>query len=131
MIQVEADHLVSKYRASPTTVLLPSPLQPVIVPQQQVLILPASQSAPTSNTTTTTRHIQPKPSGASLLAQARTTVNKMTSNSASNGTVEQETKFSSVMDKASKNLQRSAVSPTVERENGKKEEVKKNTPMCQ
>ena len=130
MIQVEADHLVSKYRASPTTVLLPSPLQPVIVPQQQVLILPASQSVPT-NTTTTTRHIQPKPSGASLLAQARTSVSKLTSSSASNGTAEQETKFSSVMDRASKSLQKSAVSPTVERENGKKEEVKKNTPMCQ
>ena len=137
MIQVEADHLLSKYRTNHqpnTTVVLPSPLQPVIVPQQQVLLLPTSQ---TSSPSTTTRHIQPKPSGASLMAQARTSVTAntrsssskspspskptVTSSNGSNG--ELETKFSSVLDKASKNLQ--------EKDNGKKDEGKKNTPLCQ
>lgn len=145
MIQVEADHLLSKYRATQpsttsttTTMVLPSPLQPVIVPQQQVLLLPTSQTASTASTTT--RHIQPKPSGASLMAQARTSVTAntrsnsskspspskptVTSSNGSNGEV--ETKFSSVLDKANKNLQEREG-----RDNGKKDEVKKNTPLCQ
>merc|ERR550532_2046506 len=117
MIEVEADHLVTKYRAAPATVVLPSPLQPVIVPQQQVLLLPTSKPAQAA----TTRLIQPKPSGASLMAQARTTVSKSPSPTKltvtnTNGFGEQEAKFSNVMEKANKNLQRSSVSPTVERE---------------
>ena len=132
MIEVEADHLVTKYRAAPATVVLPSPLQPVIVPQQQVLLLPTSK--PAQAATTTTRLIQPKPSGASLMAQARTTVSKSPSPTKltvtnTNGFGEQEAKFSNVMEKANKNLQRSSVSPTVERE--RKEEGKKSPPMCQ
>ena len=149
MIQVEADHLLTKYRPSqsqPSTVVVPSPhLQPVIVPQQQLLLLPTSQTVSASSSTT--RHIQPKPSGASLMAQARTSVTaggrnssskspspskpSVTTSNGSNGEV--ETKFSSVLDRANKNLQRAAASPSVEKErdNGRKEEGKKNTPLCQ
>ena len=136
MIEVEADHLVSKFKtsSSPSPVVVQSALQPVIVPQQQVLILPTSkQSQPT---TTPTRLIQPKPSGASLVAQARTAVSKSPSPSkvtgtTTNGSVEQETKFSSVMERTNKNGQRASVSPNVEKENTKKEEKKSVTPMCQ
>ena len=134
MIEVEAEHLVSKFQTSSSPVVLQSPLQPVIVPQQQVLLLPTSK--PSQPTTTPTRLIQPKPSGASLVAQARTAVSKSPSPSkvtgtTTNGSVDHETKFSSVMERASKSVQRASVSPSVEKENGKKEEKKSVTPMCQ
>jgi len=157
MIQTEAEHLLTKYRQPSTAVVLNSPMQPVIVPQQQVLILPTNQPV-----TPTSRLIQPKP--ATLVSKpvitstgstttiirnskspspaavqrpvtntAATQPDRPTSNtSASTATVVEntETKFSSVLEKASKNLQKASGASTGSGSAGKKEE-KKNTPVCQ
>lgn len=153
MIQTEAEHLLTKYRQPNTAVVLNPPMQPVIVPQQQVLILPTSQPV-----TPTSRLIQPKP--ASLVSKpaltspgpttiirsskspspavqrpttttAATQPERPSSNTSASAAVENtETKFSTVLEKASKNLQKASAGTTVTGNAGKKEE-KKNTPVCQ
>jgi len=166
MIQTEAESLLSKYRqqgGGGSTVVLNSPLQPVIVPQQQVLILPASQSV-----TPTSRLIQPKPStlvpkvvatlGSQQISNSvaanpatRTSkspspaaavqrpssgvsgnaVNSMQERPGSDTQEASETKFSSVLEKASKNLQKATVGAATSNGTSGKEEQKKNTPVCQ
>jgi len=154
MIQTEAEHLLTKYRQPNTAVVLNPPMQPVIVPQQQVLILPTNQPV-----TPTSRLIQPKPaslvskpvitspgpttiirnskspSPAAVQRPATSTVptqpDRPSSNtSASSGVDNTETKFSTVLEKASKNLQKASGVSTAAGNAGKKEE-KKNTPVCQ
>lgn len=79
LIHAEAEHLLSKHKpismsasshqplTSPATMVLPgtATMAPVIVPQQQVLILPSSVTMPSSPlnnvNTNTARLIQPKP----------------------------------------------------------------------
>ena len=47
LIQAEAEHLLSKYKQpSPVLAPAPAPSLPVVVPQQQVLLLPAPVTAP-------------------------------------------------------------------------------------
>jgi len=153
MIQTEAEHLLTKYRQPSTAVVLNSPMQPVIVPQQQVLILPTNQPV-----TPTSRLIQPKPttlvskpvitstgsttntiirsskspSPAAVQRQVTTTTtpDRPTSASAATTVDSTETKFSSVLEKASKNLQKASGATAGTGNAGKKEE-KKNTPVCQ
>eukprot|EP00092_Neocalanus_flemingeri_P069082 GFUD01084564.1.p1 GENE.GFUD01084564.1~~GFUD01084564.1.p1 ORF type:complete len:359 (-),score=116.63 GFUD01084564.1:359-1435(-) len=153
MIQTEAENLLTKYRQPNTAVVLNPPMQPVIVPQQQVLILPTNQAV-----TPTSRLIQPKPttlvSKPILTSPGPTPVirnskspspavqrpvattpttqpSRPSSNtSASSGVESSETKFSTVLEKASKNLQKASGVTAGAGTTGKKEE-KKNTPVCQ
>jgi hypothetical protein len=148
MIQTEAEHLLTKYRQPSTAVVLNSPMQPVIVPQQQVLILPTNQpvtptsrliqpkpatlvSKPVINTTTHTTIIRnsKSPSPATVQRPVTTAATQPDTSAAAvaaAGVENTETKFSTVLEKASKNLQKASGGTTV----GKKEE-KKNTPVCQ
>lgn len=154
MIQTEAENLLTKYRQPNTAVVLNHPMQPVIVPQQQVLILPTNQTV-----TPTSRLIQPKPTTLvskpiltspgpaavirsskspspaavqrPVITAATTQPSRPSSNaSASSGVETTETKFSTVLEKASKNLQK-ASGGTISASNAGKKEEKKNTPVCQ
>ena len=164
MIQVEAEHLLTKYKspatsinlntssvsspAQPTSVMMStSQLQPVIVPQQQVLILPSPTSMATS--TPTSRQIQPKPATAATLAVKPLTSTPTSSVGGTNlrnnklpSPVQQQKPSNGVSNElqdqktlsAVRNLQKAAsnatvtVTPSV---NNPKEESKKNTPNCQ
>ena len=165
MIQVEADHLLSKYKppastinlttssvsspaAPPTSVMMSTTLQPVIVPQQQVLILPSPTSMAAS--TPTSRQIQPKPVTAATLAvkpvvtvtptsavsnnlrnsKLPSPVQPKPSNGLGANTELQDQKTLSAI----KNLQKAAANVTTTvtaAVNSHKEESKKNTPNCQ
>jgi len=147
MIQTEAENLLTKYRQPNTAVVLNHPMQPVIVPQQQVLILPTNQTV-----TPTSRLIQPKPTTLvskpiltspgpaavirsskspspaavqrPVITAATTQPSRPSSNaSASSGVETTETKFSTVLEKAS--------GGTISASNAGKKEEKKNTPVCQ
>merc|ERR1719309_1353502 len=124
----------------------------VIVPQQQVLILPTNQPV-----TPTSRLIQPKPatlvskpvitstgpttntiirnskspSPAAVQRQVTTTPDRPTSAGTATTVENTETKFSSVLEKASKNLQKASGATTGGAGSVGKKEEKKNTPVCQ
>merc|ERR1719186_1980976 len=145
MIQTEAENLLTKYRQPNTAVVLNPPMQPVIVPQQQVLILPTNQTV-----TPTSRLIQPKPTtlvskpiitspgptaiirnskSPSPAAQRTTTTvattqpsTPSTNISAGSGVENTETKFSTVLEKASKNLQKASGATAGAGNTGKKSE---------
>jgi len=156
MIQTEAENLLTKYRQPSTTVVLNSSIQPVIVPQQQVLILPANQpvtptsrliqpkpttlvskpaiTSPSPTTTTIIRNTKspspaaPKPTTTTVATQPdRQIVNTNVTTTVENT----ETKFSSVLEKASKNLQKASTGSATSGNTGKKDDQKKNTPVCQ
>ena len=164
MIQVEAEHLLTKYKspatsinlntssvsspAQPTSVMMStSQLQPVIVPQQQVLILPSPTSMATS--TPTSRQIQPKPATAATLAVKPLTSTPTSSVGGTNlrnnklpSPVQQQKPSNGVSNElqdqktlsAIRNLQKAASNATVTvttAVSNPKEESKKNTPNCQ
>jgi len=170
LIQAEAEHLLSKHKpvtsaashppqplASPAQMVLPgcATLAPVIVPQQQVLILPSSvtMSSPLNTVNTnTTRLIQPKPVTVKPVTSAPVVTNLATKAVLSSASVnlrskspgaaqkhqtngalshsEQspEQKITSTAERAAKNLQKAASGAISA---SPKEEVKKSTPDCQ
>ena len=129
MALTETEHLVSR-------------MQPVVVPQQQVLLL--STQAAGARTGTATRHIAPKPSPApTLVVKPRPSPVKVTNPIISPATMvtekadkdKEESKFSAVLEKASRNLAKATKGKEDElgsgkggKEGGKKEKV---TPACQ
>ena len=175
LIQAEAEHLLSKHKpvpmsaspgqplASPATMVLPgsATMAPVIVPQQQVLILPSSVTMTSSplNTvnTNTARLIQPKPPmTVKPVTQAPIMTNLVTKTvtstasvgvtlrSKSPGAAQKQTNGALTSDQSPE--QKNAVSSTVTAERAAKnlqkkvsggnstqakEEVKKSTPDCQ
>jgi len=154
MIQVEAEHLLAKFKptpspvsslsttatGTPTTVVLPQQIQPLIVPQQQVLIIPTSIAASPAAITSTNRLIQPKPSAtaATLVTKSGNTQSKSPSptktthaNGVNNELTNQEQKFSSAIEKATVNLQKAASGGNATAASNNKEDPKKNTPVCQ
>ena len=129
MALTETEHLVSR-------------IQPVVVPQQQVLLLSTQGGARTG---TATRHIAPKPSPApTLVVKPRPSPVKVTNPTISPATMvtekgaadreKEESKFSAVLEKASRNLAKATKGKEEEvgsgkgKEGGKKEKV---TPACQ
>ena len=126
LIQSEAEHLLSKYK-QPSPVLAPAPVPslPVVVPQQQVLLLPAPVTAP-ARPTLTVKAVTSSPAPAAAVSKTvfSTSVSLRSSKSPSpaaaacqkmiNGGTElhQEQKFSassaSAAEKATKNLQKAA-----------------------
>ena len=169
LIQAEAEHLLSKHKpvttsaasqqqplTSPAQMVLPgtATLAPVIVPQQQVLILPSSvtMSSPLNTVNTNTaRLIQPKPvtvkpvTSAPIVTNLATKTNVISSASGVNlrskspGAAQKQTngahseqspdqKITTTAERAAKNLQKAASGAISA---SPKEEVKKSTPDCQ
>ena len=125
MVLTESENLVSR-------------IQPVVVPQQQVLLL-STQGAPRPGTGT--RHIAPKPSPApTLVVKPRPSPVKVTNPTITPATMvtekgsaeKEESKFSAVLEKASRNLAKATKGKEEElgknNKEGKKEKV---TPACQ
>ena len=128
MALTETEHMVSR-------------IQPVVVPQQQVLLL-STQGGP--RTSTGTRHIAPKPSPApTLVVKPRPSPVKVTNPTISQATMvtekgaaekdKEESKFSAVLEKASRNLAKATKGKEDELGSGKGKEGKKEkvTPACQ
>ena len=131
MALTETEHMVSR-------------MQPVVVPQQQVLLL-STQGGGGRGGTTATRHIAPKPSPApTLVVKPRPSPIKVTKPTISPAMMvtekpvadkdKEESKFSAVLEKASRNLAKATKGKEEElgsgkgKEGGKKEKV---TPACQ
>ena len=129
MALTETEHMVSR-------------MQPVVVPQQQVLLLSTQGGVRPG---TATRHIAPKPSPApTLVVKPRPSPIKVTNPTISPATMvtekgaadkdKEESKFSAVLEKASRNLAKATKGKEEElgsgkgKEGGKKEKV---TPACQ
>merc|ERR1719507_428663 len=130
MALTETEHMVSR-------------MQPVVVPQQQVLLLSTQGGVRPG---TATRHIAPKPSPApTLVVKPRPSPVKVANPTISQATMvtekgaaekdKEESKFSAVLEKASRNLAKATKGKEDElgsgkggKEGGKKEKV---TPACQ
>ena len=111
LIQADADHLLNKYKhiqsstattqplSSPASVVLPgtATMAPVIVPQQQVLILPSSMTmtSPLSSVNTNNaRLIQPKPASAAALLSVKPVTSAPTMSTMANMAVKTATSIS-------------------------------------